>query len=476
MTLWTAQEAAAATSGTVAGDWSATGVSIDTRKLVRGDLFVALTDKRDGHDFVRQALIDGASAAMVSRVPASVKSRDRLLIVDDVQKGLEALGRIGRERSRAKVCAITGSVGKTSCKEMMTTVLAEQGKVSASVASYNNQWGVPLTLARIPPDADFAVIEIGMNKPGEISPLACLARPHVALITTVGAAHLEEFADEVEIALEKARIFDGLEPNGTAVINADTKHTTCLRNSAQARSARIVDFGRQARDFCLLDTHQQDDFFVARAHANGNQVIFKLATQGVHFVTNALGVIAASSALGADIALVAQAMGRWSPGEGRGQVQRLWLRSAQKEQAFTLIDDCYNANPVSMGAALELLVASAPTDLSSVWRGRKIALLGDMAELGADGPQFHTALAHHPAMEHIDIVHCVGPLTAHLHEELPKEKRGEHFENAAQMAAWVGKEIAADDVVLVKASLMTGLRSVVDAIQKLAHREKPMDE
>jgi UDP-N-acetylmuramoyl-tripeptide--D-alanyl-D-alanine ligase len=215
--LWTAKEAAAATGGQVASGWEATGVSIDTRTIEKGDLFVALTAARDGHDFVAQALEKGAAAALVTRIPEGVENSDRLLIVKDVQAGLEALGEASRARFKGKVVAVTGSVGKTSTKEMLRTVLGGQGTVHAAEKSYNNHWGVPLTLARMPRDADFAVIEIGMNHPGEIAPLAKMARPHVALVTIVAPAHLEAFESLEGIAREKASIFEGLEPRGVAV-------------------------------------------------------------------------------------------------------------------------------------------------------------------------------------------------------------------------------------------------------------------
>jgi len=244
MALWTSSEAAAATRGRSTADWVAHGVSIDTRTIQPGDLFVALSAARDGHDFVAQALEKGASAALVSRIPEGLTEAAPLLIVADVQTALEALGRAARARSAAKVVGVTGSVGKTSTKEMLRAVLSGQGRTHAAEASYNNHWGVPLTLARMPVGTEFAVIEIGMNHPGEIAPLARIARPDVAMITTVAAAHLEAFASIEGIAREKAAIFEGLEAGGTAVINSDLKVTPILRAAAEAQSARIVSFGQ----------------------------------------------------------------------------------------------------------------------------------------------------------------------------------------------------------------------------------------
>ncbi|MFV0301597.1 MAG: UDP-N-acetylmuramoyl-tripeptide--D-alanyl-D-alanine ligase, partial [Paracoccus sp. (in: a-proteobacteria)] len=244
MSLWTASDAAAATGGRAQGDWAALGVSIDTRTLRPGDLFVALKAERDGHDFVAQALEKGAAAALVSRIPEGVAPSAPLLIVPDVLAALEALGRAGRARTQAKVIAITGSVGKTSTKDMARVALTGQGRIHAAEASYNNHWGVPLTLARMPVATDFAIIEIGMNHPGEIAPLARMARPHVAMITTIAAAHLEAFGAIEGIACEKGAIFEGLLPMGTAIIPEDLTTTPILRDAADAAGALVVGFGR----------------------------------------------------------------------------------------------------------------------------------------------------------------------------------------------------------------------------------------
>ena len=235
MSLWTSSEAAQATGGRATTKWEANGVSIDTRTIQPGDLFVALTAARDGHDFVSQALENGASSALVSRIPDDLTEDAPLLIVEDVQAALEALGRAARARTKARVVAITGSVGKTSTKEMLAAVLADQGRTHASVASYNNHWGVPLTLARMPADTQFAVIEIGMNHPGEIAPLAKMARPHVAIVTTVAAAHLEAFESIDGIAAEKGSICEGLEPRGVAVLNGDVPTYPILEQAARAQ-------------------------------------------------------------------------------------------------------------------------------------------------------------------------------------------------------------------------------------------------
>ena len=468
MSLWTASEAAAATGGTAQGDWQVTGISIDTRTIQPGDLFVALTAARDGHDFVAQALDKGAGAALVSHIPDDVRPDAPLLIVDDVQTALEALGRAARARTDARVVAITGSVGKTSTKEMIAGMLADQGKTHASVASYNNHWGVPLTLARMPRDTKYAVIEIGMNHPGEIAPLAKMTQPHVAMITTVGTAHLENFPNEEGIAHEKAAILDGLEPNGVAVLNADIAFASLLQDKARDVQARAIQFGRQAVDFALKDITLQGDITVVKATAGTDPLLFKLNTPGTHFAMNALGALACVSALGADMALAAQSLGRWSPYKGRGVREIIQLDTVDEDLTLTLIDDSYNANPDSMRAALDVLAAATPRDKTGrVSKGRRIAVLGDMKELGAAEVDMHAALASLGAMEQIDIVHTVGPLMAALHDALPDDKSGLHTDTAAQMAEKIRARLDSGDVVLIKASLSTGLGVVVDAIRKM---------
>ncbi|MEC8796768.1 MAG: Mur ligase family protein, partial [Pseudomonadota bacterium] len=324
--LWTAEEAARATGGRAIGDWAVDGVSIDTRTIAAGDLFVALKDVRDGHDFVAQALANGAGAAMVSRVPDGVADDAPLLIVDEVLPALERLGRAARARTDARVVAVTGSVGKTSTKEMLRLVLGGQGRVHAAEASYNNHWGVPLTLARMPADTEFAVIEIGMSNPGEIAPLAKLARPHVALITTVAAAHLEAFDDLSGIAREKATIFEGLEPNGIAIINADLDVTPILDAAADAVGAKKVHFGMmKGAPYHLDSVDMKADTTIVRAALNGAPFLFKLGTMGRHFAINALAVLAVGDQWDIDPALAAVDLSAWRPVGGRGTRERIIL-------------------------------------------------------------------------------------------------------------------------------------------------------
>lgn len=470
MTLWTAKDAATAAGGRAVGDWSVNGISIDTRTIETGDLFVALKAARDGHEFVAQALGKGAGAALVTHVPEGVAQDAPLLIVADVLSALEDLGRAGRARTDARVVAITGSVGKTSTKEMLRDVLGAQGRTHASVASYNNHWGVPLTLARMPADTEFAVIEIGMNHPGEIAPLAGLARPHVAMITTVAPAHMEAFESIGGIAVEKAAIMEGLEDGGIAILNADIDTAHVLNNAAETLGVKALWFGQTATDYVLDKIVLSGNTTVVQASAQGAPLLYKVQTAGQHFAMNGLGALACAQALGADLALAAQGIANWTPFTGRGAREVIALDPADTRMTLELIDDAYNANPTSLSAALDVLAAAEVThDIGRVSKGRRIAYLGDMKELGNAEIQMHQAVAALPSTTDIDLIHCVGPLMRHCYDALPEAKRGHWTETSTEMATHVGRDLDAGDVVLAKGSLSMGLARVVDAVRKLGH-------
>jgi len=459
--LWTSSDAAAATGGKTTGDWQATGVSIDTRTLKPGDLFVALKAARDGHEFVAQALEKGAAAALVSRVPDGVAEED-LLIVPDVLQGLEALGAAARARTEAKVIAVTGSVGKTTVKEMLRAALASQGRTHAAEASYNNHWGVPLTLARMPADTEFAIIEIGMNNPGEIAPLTRLAAPHVALVTTVAPAHLEAFGAIEGIAHEKASIFDGLAEGGIALANADVDTAQILFDKARAVGADLIRFGAaDGVEAHLTDLRLTEDATVLKALLQGAPVLFKLSVPGRHLALNALVALAAAQAAGADVTEAAMGLGRWQPVTGRGTRERLVL-SPTDDLAIDLIDDAFNANPASIAAGLDVLANAVPEGA-----GRRIAVLGDMLELGPQGPDLHAEIADLPAIAQIDLVYTVGPLMEHLHAALPGAKRGQHTETAEDMAHELPRDLRPGDIVLIKGSKGIKISRMVDALRKL---------
>ncbi|OCX66036.1 UDP-N-acetylmuramoyl-tripeptide--D-alanyl-D-alanine ligase [Thioclava sp. SK-1] len=465
--LWTSQDMVAATGGRATQDFAVAGLSIDTRSIAVGDMFIALTAARDGHDFVRQALDAGAAGALVSRIPEGCTEADPLIVVPDVLPALEDMARAARSRTRARIVAVTGSVGKTSTKEMLRAVLSRQGTVHAAEASFNNHWGVPLTLARMPKDCDFAVIEIGMNHPGEIAPLARLTRPHVALITTVAAAHLEAFDDLGGIAREKAAIFKGLVPNGVAVVPNDLDVSPILYAAVKGE---LVSFGTEdGADYQLLDATIQGDVTVVQARMHAAPMLFKLATPGRHFAANALGVLAAVEALGGDPALAALDIAQWHPPAGRGSRERIRLDPVNAEDSFDLFDDAFNANPTSLGVALEVLAAQLPRDgVGRVKVGRRVAILGEMLELGPDEQALHAEIALHPALETVHTVHMVGPRMQALRDALPYEKRGEWVADAAELIPRVRHLVDAGDVVLVKGSKGSKVSTIVTALKKLA--------
>jgi UDP-N-acetylmuramoyl-tripeptide--D-alanyl-D-alanine ligase len=453
--LWTSAELRAATGGTLAADVAVTGVSIDTRTIQPGDLFVALRDVRDGHDFVAEALAKGAAAALVDRDPPGVAADAPLLRVADTLAGLTALGAAGRARAKAKVVGVTGSVGKTTTKEMLRVALGALGPTHASAASHNNQWGVPLTLARLPRDAAYAVVEIGMNHRGEIAPLSRLARPHAAVITTIGTAHIGHLGSQEVIAEEKADILLGLEKGGSAVLPADSPfHRRLLERAAEA-GAQAWSFGESARaEVQLTDYVAGADRGTARLLMDGLPLSVHLRAPGHHLAINACAVLAAVHALSGDAVAAAAALAQFDAGAGRGARVKLEL----PDGAATLLDDSYNASPVSIRASLAVLAGLPAT--------RRIAVLGDMLELGPGGPAMHAELAPDVAAV-AELVYCCGPLMRGLYEALPEARRGGHAPDSAALAPLVAAALRPGDAVLVKGSLGSRMAAVVAALGAL---------
>ena len=471
--LWTSAAMAdamhAATRGALPDD--VTGISIDSRTLTPGEAYFAIKgDVHDGHDFVEAALANGAALAVVAKSHADKFPADaRLLIVDDVLAGLVDLAHASRTRLGAKVIAVTGSVGKTSTKEALRTALGAQGETHASVASFNNHWGVPLSLARCPASVKFGIFEIGMNHPGEITPLVKLVRPHVAIITTVEPVHLEFFAGIEAIADAKSEIFAGLEPGGTAVLNRDNPMFKRLcDNAAQAGVARIVSFGTDPKaDARLLDVALHADCSAVHADILGREVTYKLGIPGRHIAMNSLAVLAAADLVGADLALAALALSQVQPAAGRG-VRRV-LEIGQG--TATLIDESYNANPASMAAALGVLGSAEVAG-----QGRRIAVLGDMLELGPTGPDLHAGLAEAVRAHAIDLVFCCGPLMRHLWDALSSSKRGGYAETAAALESQVVAAIQPGDVVMIKGSLGSRMKTIVTALEKRFPGKAALDD
>jgi UDP-N-acetylmuramoyl-tripeptide--D-alanyl-D-alanine ligase len=459
--LWTEDALVGATGGRLEGSLARSigGVSIDTRTLSPGDLFVALAAERDGHDFVAKAFEAGAAAALVRVDFKSPAGAGALIRVDNPLEALERLGIAARRRTRARLLAVTGSVGKTGTKEALRLCLTALGRTHASEKSYNNHWGVPLTLARMPVASAYGVFEIGMNHAGEITPLTCMVRPEIAIITTVGPVHIEFFPSEEAIADAKAEILAGLVRGGTAVLNRDNRHFDRLAAHAKAAGAgRIIAFGRapdaQAR---VLDVAADADGSSVRAVVDGREIAYRIGTPGDHVVMNSLAVLSAVAAVGGDLARAAAELAKVSAPAGRGARQELVVRGGK----VLLIDESYNANPVSVRAALSAMAATPRSAYA-----RRIVVLGDMRELGEQSNALHVGLADPVIASGADLVLACGPHMAELYQKLPKGVRGGYAATAEELRESVIKTVQPGDVVMIKGSLGSRMGPLVAALKE----------
>lgn len=457
--LWTPDELAALAGARLVGDVpAATGISIDTRTLEAGDLFVAIQgDARDGHDFVAAALAKDAAAAIVAESRAA-EFAGPLVAVPDPLAFMRAMGRAARARSAARIVAVTGSVGKTGTKEALRLVLSRFGATHASVASYNNHWGVPLTLARMPRDACFGVFEVGMNHPNEIVPLTADIRPEIAVVTTVEPVHLGHFRSIWGIADAKGEIFAGLEPGGVAVVPHDNPYVArLLAHAGASRAGRVVSFGEgEGADVRALRIAAGADASMVEARVCGRSVAYRVGAPGRHVALNSLAVLSAVAALGLDPAEAAGAFGDLSAPTGRGE--RIALAAAGGE--VLVVDESFNANPASMRAALSTL-SLIPTPAG----GRRIAVLADMGELGDAGPAAHEGLAEPVAASGADLVFAAGPLMRGLWDILPAARRGAYADSAAALQPLVLDAVRPGDVVMVKGSKYTLVSKIVPALK-----------
>ncbi|MBY5352457.1 UDP-N-acetylmuramoylalanyl-D-glutamyl-2,6-diaminopimelate--D-alanyl-D-alanine ligase [Rhizobium leguminosarum] len=460
--LWTTEDMIAAMAGRPFGTppEGITGISIDSRSISLGEAFFAIKgDRVDGHDYASMAMANGASLLVVSeaRLPAMGRLTVPMIVVEDVLAALGRLGLASRERSKAQIIAVTGSVGKTTTKEMLRHVLSPSGKVHASVASFNNHWGVPLTLARMPEDTDYGVFEVGMNHPGEIRPLVAMIRPDVAIITTIAPAHLGNFKNIKEIAAAKAEIFEGLEPGGHVVLNRDNDQFNFLDRTAQSHGIEYIhSFGQHAKaEFRLAEFNGSDENSTLWLTIGGETLEVALGAPGRHIAENALAALGVVRIVGADMQKAIEALATLKPEKGRGKRHRLSIGSG----SFTLIDESYNANPASMRAAIALLAASEPTG-----RGRRIAVLGDMLEMGDYAQKVHTDLAVPLLAAGIEHVWLAGAEMATLKESLPESVYVEYRENTSELTDYVLNSVAPGDVLMVKSSLGIGFGKIVAAL------------
>lgn len=461
--LWTGDDVVAATngrlpSGAPSADWQAGGVSIDSRTCAPGDLFVAIAGPNfDGHDFVGEALSAGAAGAVVHRIPVELEGSPKLVAVDDCEAALTALGRFARNRSGAQFICVTGSVGKTGTKDGLAAAFGACGATHATVGNLNNHLGTPLTLARTPAEAVYGVLELGMNHAGELTPLSQLARPDVAIITNIEAVHLEFFDSVAAIAEAKSEIFAGLGDNGVAVLNRDNAYFAFLASIAADQGAkRIIGFGADPEaDARLVASKFDDEGSDVTADVDGHTVRYRLNAPGRHRVINSLAVLAAVAGLGANLDAAAAALGDVAIARGRGRRHRISIAAGE----FVVIDDSYNASPASMRAAFDVLGGAYPEGT-----GRRMAVLGDMLELGPDAPRIHAGLARNLEANRIDQVFTTGELMAALNEALPQNMRGDHAATPEHLLPIVVRAVQAGDVVLVKGSLGSRVGPIADAL------------
>ena len=462
--LWTAHEIASVTGGTSSGAWGVSGVSINTRTLEEGDLFVAIKGpKLDGHQFVEEALQKGASGLLIDTLPPNLSKQAPIVIVDDTLKSLHALGKASRRRAEALIIAVTGSVGKTSTKNALCQALNSQGRTTCSQASHNNLWGVPLSLSRMAREDQFGIFEIGMNHPGEISPLSKMVSPNIAIITNVEPAHTENFDSLELIAEAKAEIFDGLQENGVAVLNADNKFFSNLKNRCNAVGIKnILTFGStNDADTKLISLLSDCQSSSVEASVLGKRISYRVSLPGQHEVMNSLATLTAIYAAGADIPKAAATLGRLSPLPGRGKIYQLKVSNG----SIRLIDESYNANPASVRAALENF---GNTKIEPPVR--RIAVLGDMLELGKNSETYHLTLAPTLLKNRVEKIFTVGNQMEKLFYSLPSKMQCFCSVDVKEVTGEILEILQPNDLVLVKGSNAIGMAAIVSEIRaELGH-------
>ena len=475
--LWNEKIVLGVTGGYSTHPWKASGISFDSRSIKDGDLFVAIAAKRDGHDFVKDAFEKGAAAAMVSFIPENIdKKKCPLLIVKEVKSALKKLAIYARKRSNAKFIGITGTAGKTSTKNIAHLIFEDYGKTHSSAKSFNNILGCSITLTTAPLDAKYVIVEIGTNNLGEVSELSKLVKPHYVIITEVSVGHLEGLKSLKNILREKASICDGQRYNGFALIPSDTKTYADLQKEVKSLGSRPISFGkRNSPNYKIINSRVNSNGSQASILLpNGKKISFSLSTFGEHHVRNATSIIALLCLMNLKLERSIPILSRWSPSQGRGERLDINFYKSGKRVRFTLLDESYNANPASINSALDTLIKIEQFEEEKIEnikkKNRRIAVLGDMLELGKDETREHLKIKNLKALENIDVIHCVGVRMAKLFSSLPEEKRGFSTKTADEMCDIIVKIIKNRDIISVKGSFSMNMKHIILGLKSLQGR------
>ena len=475
--LWNEKTVLGVTGGYSTHPWNASGISFDSRSIQEGDLFIAIAAERDGHDFVKDAFEKGAAAAMVNFIPKNInKKKYPLLIVADVKSALIKLAAFARKRSNAKFIGITGTAGKTSTKNIAHLILEGYGKTHSSAKSFNNILGCSITLTTVPLDAKYVIIEIGTNNLGEVSELSKLVKPHYVIITEVSVGHLEGLKSLKNILREKASICNGQSYNGFALIPSDTKTYADLQKEVKSLGSRPISFGKKnSPNYKIINSKVYSNGSKASILLpDGKKFSFSLSAFGEHHLRNASSIIALLCLMKLELERSIPILSSWSPSQGRGERSDINFYKSGKIVRFILIDESYNANPASINSALDTLIKIEQFDEGKIKniknKNRRIAVLGDMLELGKDEIREHLKIKSLKALESIDVIHCVGMRMAKLFSSLPEEKKGFYADTASEMCDKIVKKIKNRDIISVKGSFSMNMKHIVLGLKELQGR------
>ena len=471
--LWNKITAEAATLGQCKAFWEASGISFDTRKISKGDLFIALPGKRDGHNFIKTAFDRGAAAAMVTKIPKSLYDEGKLLVVDDVMKALVRMAMMARDESKATFIGITGTSGKTSTKDMGGLVFERFGKTHFSEKSYNNILGCSLTLATIPKDTEYVLVEIGTNSLGEIAELSQIVKPDHVIITDVSVGHIEGLKSLDNIVQEKASICLGQRQKGIAIIPTSIERFSQLKAKVENFGSNVISFGEnESSDVKIENAKVENSVVTAKIlDHKQNSLDLKLKTAGKHYLKNATALLTLTASLNLSSSKAISALGKWTPSAGRGQVSEIKFRKNNFRIAIHLIDESYNANPGSMRSSLETLTCIFTNKKSKYSHKRRIAVLGDMLELGSSEVREHINILKFANLTQIHKIFCVGPRMRRLYDVLPSSKQGFWNETAGEMQHVLVNKVQNGDIVMIKGSFSMRMDTIVSELKRLNNLE-----